>query len=65
MLPFFSPLGRGTYTRPHIRLIYSLTVRDDGARALYPALDPRSAANVEHFLGVGAEWWFSSSSYGF
>lgn len=65
VVPFLSPFGRGTYTRPHIRVIYSLTVRDDGARALYPALDPRSAANVEHFLGIGAEWWFSSSSYGF
>ncbi|MFK7991122.1 MAG: carbohydrate porin [Sandaracinaceae bacterium] len=64
-LPFISPFGRGTYTRPHIRLIYSLTVRDDGARALYPVLDPRSANTVEHFLGLGVEWWFSSSSYGF
>jgi maltoporin len=64
IIPFVSPFGRGTYTRPHIRLIYSLTVRDDDARALYPALDPRSANNVEHFLGVGVEWWFSSTSYG-
>ena len=64
VMPFVSPFGRGTYTRPHLRVIYSLTVRDDGARALYPALDPRSANNVEHFLGIGVEWWFSSSSYG-
>ncbi len=64
IMPFVSPFGRGAYTRPHIRLIYSLTVRDDGARALYPALDPRSANNVEHFLGIGVEWWFSSTSYG-
>lgn len=64
IVPFISPFGRGTYTRPHLRLIYSLTVRDDDARALYPPLDPRSANNVEHFLGIGVEWWFSSSSYG-
>lgn len=64
VIPFVSPFGRGTYTRPHIRLIYTLTVRDDDSRGLYPALDPRSAENVEHFLGVGVEWWFSSSSYG-
>ena len=63
-MPFVSPFGRGTYTRPHLRVIYSLTVRDDDARALYPALDPRSANNVEHFLGIGVEWWFASSSYG-
>ncbi len=64
VVPFVSPFGRGTYTRPHLRVIYSLTVRDDDARALYPALDPRSANNVEHFLGIGVEWWFASSSYG-
>lgn len=64
VLPFVSPFGRGTYTRPHIRLIYTLTARDDGARALYPVLDPRSVQSVEHFLGIGVEWWFSSSSYG-
>lgn len=63
LMPFVSPFGRGTYTRPHIRIIYSLTVRDEGARALYPVLDPRSSATVEHFLGMGVEWWFSSSSY--
>ena len=63
LMPFVSPLGRGTYTRPHIRVIYSLTARDDGARALYPVLDPRSAASIEHFLGIGVEWWFSSTSY--
>ncbi|MGE3628864.1 MAG: carbohydrate porin [Sandaracinaceae bacterium] len=64
LMPFVSPFGRGTYTRPHIRLIYSLSIRDDGARALYPVLDPRSASNVEHFFGIGVEWWFASSSYG-
>ncbi|MCB9594374.1 MAG: carbohydrate porin [Sandaracinaceae bacterium] len=64
IVPFVTPFGRGTYTRPHLRLIYTLTVRDDGARALYPALDPRSANTVEHFFGIGVEWWFSSSSYG-
>ena len=64
ILPFISPGGRGTYTRPHLRLIYTLTVRDDAARRLYPSLDLRSSQNVEHFLGIGVEWWFSSSSYG-
>ncbi len=64
IIPFISPFGRGTYSRPHLRLIYALTVRDAGARALYPALDPRSANDIEHFFGIGVEWWFSSSSYG-
>lgn len=64
IVPFVSPWGRGTYTRPHIRLLYVLTARDDGARHLYNDLDPRSVHDLEHFLGVSVEWWFSSSSYG-
>ena len=63
VIPFFSPYGRGTYTRPHLRVIYSVTTRDEGARALYADDDPRSTEINEHFLGVGAEWWFDSSSY--
>lgn len=64
-IPFYSPFGRGTYTRPHLRIIYALTIRDDGAQRLYPLEDPRSRQTLEHFLGVGAEWWFDSTSYGF
>lgn len=64
-IPFYSPFGRGTFTRPHLRLIYSMSIRDQGAQALYPMEDPRSRTAVEHFLGVGAEWWFDSTSYGF
>jgi maltoporin len=64
IMPFLSPFGRGTYTRPQIRLIYVMTARDDGARSLYNDLDPRSHQSIEHFLGIGVEWWFSSSSYG-
>lgn len=62
-IPFISPYGRGTYTRPHIHMIYQLSVRDEGAQALYPARDPRSSQSTEHFFAVGAEWWFNSSSY--
>jgi hypothetical protein len=64
LMPFISPWGRGTYTRPQIRLVYVITARDDGARALYNDADPRSRQSVEHFLGISVEWWFSSSSYG-
>ncbi len=63
LVPFFSPYGRGIYTRPHLRLIYAATIRDAGARALHPDEDPRSREQTEHFLGVGVEWWFDSSSY--
>ena len=63
LLPFVSPFGRGSFTRPHIRLHYVLTARDAGARRLYNDADPRSREDLEHFLGVSVEWWFSSSSY--
>jgi hypothetical protein len=63
LMPFISPFGRGTYSRPQIRLLYVITGRDDGARRLYNDADPRSQATLEHFLGVSVEWWFSSSSY--
>lgn len=62
-IPFISPYGRGTYTRPHINLIYQLSVRDSGAQALYADRDPRSRQSTEHYIAVGAEWWFNSTSY--
>lgn len=62
-IPFYSPFGRGTYTRPHLQLIYALSLRDAGARGLYAELDRRSEQAVEHYLGIGAEWWFNSTSY--
>jgi maltoporin len=63
-VPFLSPAGRGDYSRPHLRLIWAITARDDAAKALYPEDDVFGLRGVEHFLGVGAEWWFNSSSYG-
>lgn len=63
IMPFVTPWGRGTYTRPHIRLLYVLSARDAGARALLNPADPRASRELEHFLGVSVEWWFSSTSY--
>lgn len=61
VVPFVSPSGRGSFTRPHLQLIYLMTVRDDGARRLYAPGDPFGFNTVEHYLGVGTEWWFNSS----
>jgi maltoporin len=64
IMPFLSPAGRGDYSRPQIRLIWAVTLRDDAARSLYPQDDPFSLRSTEYFFGLGAEWWFNSSSYG-
>lgn len=61
VVPFVSPAGRGSYTRPHLQVVYSASLRDDGARRLYAPDDPFSFNSVEHFLGVNTEWWFNSS----
>jgi maltoporin len=63
LIPFYSPYGRGTYTRPQLQLIYALSVRNDDAQRLYPDLDRRSSSSVEQFFAIGAEWWFNSTSY--
>ena len=63
IIPYFSPSGRGSYKRPQLRLLYSVTARDSGARSLYAPEDVFAQRRVEHFIGLGAEWWFNSSSY--
>lgn len=63
IIPFVSLGGRGSYARPRLRVIYSASFRDEGARGLYPLEDARARQSTEHFLGIGAEWWFDSSSY--
>jgi maltoporin len=63
LIPFITPGGPGAFQRPHIRLIYLLTVRDATARSFYPADDVFARRGIDHFIGVGAEWWFGSTSY--
>ena len=63
LMPYFSPAGRGTFKRPQIRLLYVASFRNSGAKGLYAAEDVFSQRGTEHFFGVGAEWWFNSSSY--
>ena len=56
-------LGRGSYRRPQLRLHYTLSLSNRGARRRYPEGDRRRSERVEHFVGLGAEWWFNSSRY--
>jgi len=55
--------GRAVYSRPQLRLIYSASLLNAGARDQWPEGDRRHERATQHFLGVGAEWWFNSSSY--
>lgn len=63
LIPFMSPAGRGNFARPHLRVIYLLSVRDEGAQRLYPEHDVYSLRGLDHYIGFGAEWWFGSTSY--
>ncbi len=63
VMPYFSPSGRGSYKRPQLRVLYAVTARDAGARALYASQDVFAQRSVEHYFGLGVEWWFNSSSY--
>ena len=54
VLPLVAPMGRGTYSRPQIYLIYTLSVMNDVARiALYDPSDYRYGQNVVHYIGPG------------
>lgn len=64
VMPYLSPAGRGVFRRPQLRLIWAVTQRNDHARSLYPLDDPFARRKTEQFFGIGAEWWFNSTSYG-
>jgi maltoporin len=61
VIPFVTPAGRGSFTRPHLRAIYAATLRDDGALRLYAPDDPFARNSIEHYLALSCEWWFNSS----
>jgi maltoporin len=56
-------LGKGSYNRPQLRLLYAVTVLNRAARRTFAPEDPQHDAGVRHFLGVGVEWWFNSTRY--
>ena len=59
----FSPMGKSSYDRPQLRLVYRAAYLNEGALALYAPADPRSERTWVHFLGFQAEWWFNSTRY--
>ena len=63
LMPSIS-LGKGSYARPQLRLIYTATVLNPSARLTYAREDELRARRVQQFFGVGVEWWFNSSTRG-
>ena len=62
ILPLVAPLGPGTYSRPQIYAVYTVSDTNGDARVLlYDTQDFRYRQGVVHYLGIGAEWWFNSS----
>jgi maltoporin len=56
-------LGRGSFSRPQLALIYSATLLNEASRLELAAADPARDTAVRHFVGVGVEWWLNSSRY--
>lgn len=50
-------LSYGHRYRPQLRLQYSLSLLNQGARLQFPAEDLRAQAAVQHRIGLAAEWW--------
>ncbi len=56
-------LGRGSYARPQLRVVYAATLVNRSARLTYAPEDEWRLRKVQQFLGVALEWWFHSSRY--
>ena len=53
-------LRRGGYSRPRIQFVYQASVLDNAAMAYFAPQDQRVQGRVNHFMGIGAEWWVNS-----
>jgi maltoporin len=62
LMPAIS-LGKGSYSRPQLRLIYAVSFLNDAARMTFAPEDPQRRYDVRHYLGVSVEWWFNSTRY--
>jgi len=54
---------KGSYKRPQVRLVYTASLSNEAAQARFAEGDRRKPEDVEHFVGLSAEWWFNSSTY--
>lgn len=53
-------LGRGGYARPRVQLVYQASFLDDAAVATFAPGDARVSGKIQHFMGLGAEWWVNA-----
>jgi len=63
ILPAIQPRP-GSFARPQLRLQYVASILNDEARLWYSRYDERARYNLQHFVGIGAEWWLNSAGYG-
>jgi len=53
-------VAKGGYSRPRIHAIYTVNFVDEEARRFFSEHDVRAQRPVQHYLGIGAEWWLNS-----
>ncbi len=52
--------AKGGFARPRIQAIYTVNFVDAEARRFFSEQDVRAQRPVQHYLGIGAEWWINS-----
>jgi maltoporin len=61
LMPIVSPTGPGTYARPQIYLLATVsTLNADARAALFDPSDIRYPTGTVLYFGIGAEWWFQN-----
>ncbi|MSP63622.1 MAG: hypothetical protein EXR72_25415 [Myxococcales bacterium] len=61
LMPYVSPTGTGTYSRPQIYLLATVSRLNDDARVVrFEPGDLRYSTATVLYFGIGAEWWFES-----
>ena len=61
LMPAVITLAPGALGRPQLRVVYTASFLDGGARAALERTDTRLAQDTIHYLGIQAEWWFNSA----
>ncbi|HMV67525.1 MAG TPA: carbohydrate porin [Myxococcota bacterium] len=53
-------LGKGGYSRPRVQVTYQASFLDQAAVDFFSPDDQRISGRVQHFIGLGAEWWVNA-----